>query len=70
MLNFDWLAGIPMDVAVWIFLSLFILIGILVMFVPREFIYQGVEHPRWWHNLKIWAIGDLVLIFLIYYIFY
>lgn len=69
MLNFNWLADIPTDSAKWIFLILFILIGVMVLFIPNKFIYEGIEKIRWFHNLKIWAIGLLGFIFVVYYIF-
>ncbi len=69
MLNFNWLADIPIDSAKWIFLVLFILIGVMVLFIPMKFIYEGLENIRWYHNLKIWAIGLLGFIFVVYYIF-
>jgi hypothetical protein len=69
MLNFDWLAGIPVETAKYIFLVLFIFIGILVSLIPKEYIYEGLENPRWYHNLKLWAWGDLILIFIVYLIF-
>ena len=69
MLNFDWLSGVSPEAAKWIFLILFVLIGVLVLLIPREYIYEGVEKGRWWHNLKLWAIGVLAFIFITYYIF-
>lgn len=69
MLNFNWLADIPIDSAKWIFLILFILIGVMVLLIPNKFIYEGIEKIRWFHNLKIWAIGLLGFIFVVYYIF-
>jgi hypothetical protein len=69
MLNFDWLAGISMVVAKWIFLVLFILIGLLVTRIPKAYIYEGIEIPRWYHNLKLWAWGVLAFIFVTYYVF-
>ncbi len=69
MLNFDWLTGISMPVAKMIFLGLFVFLGILVLLIPKSFIYEGVENPRWFHNIKIWAIGDLLFIFIVYFIF-
>lgn len=69
MLNFNWLADISMDSAKWIFLILFILIGVAILFIPDKFIYEGLDKIRWWHNLKIWAIGLLGFIFVVYYIF-
>jgi len=69
MLNFDWLTGIPMGVAKGVFLVLFAVIGLLVLMIPSDYIYEGLENPRWWHNLKLWAIADLAFIFITYYIF-
>jgi len=69
MLNFDWLTGIPMGIAKGVFLVLFAVIGLLVLMIPSDYIYEGLENPRWWHNLKLWAIADLAFIFITYYIF-
>jgi hypothetical protein len=69
MLNFDWLSGVSPAAAKGVFLVLFVVIGCLVLAVPREEIYAGVEHPRWWHNLKIWAILVLSMIFTTYLAF-
>jgi len=69
MLNFDWLTGIPMGIAKGVFLVLFAVTALLVLMIPSDYIYQGLENPRWWHNLKLWAIADLAFIFIIYYIF-
>jgi len=69
ILNFDWLAGLPVSVAKYVFLGLFVLIGIMVLLIPNDYIYKGVEKRKWWLNLKLWALGDLALIFITYYIF-
>ncbi len=69
MLNFDWLADIPIESAKWIFLTLFILIGVVIQTIPKKFIYEGITEVRWWHNLKLWAQGLLAFIFIVYYIF-
>lgn len=69
MLNFDWLQWVPMPAAKAVFLALFVLSGALVMMIPRAYIYEGIESPRWWHNLKLWALGVLAVIFTIYSIF-
>ena len=69
ILNFEWLAGVPIGAAKNVFLILFILIGILVLFIPNDYIYKGVEKRRWWLNLKLWALADLAFIFVTYYIF-
>jgi hypothetical protein len=69
MLNFDWLKGVSPAAAKMIFLGLFLVSGLLVMMIPKEYIYEGVTSPRWWHNLKLWALGVLAIIFTIYYTF-
>jgi hypothetical protein len=69
LLNFEWLTGVGMGTSKNVFLVLFVVIGILVLLIPKDYIYEGVENRRWWHNLKLWAIGDLAFIFITYYIF-
>ena len=69
VLNFDWLAGLSVGTAKNVFLSLFVFIGILVLLIPNDYIYKGVTKRKWWLNLKLWALGDLALIFITYYIF-
>ena len=69
VLNFEWLSGVSIGQAKSVFLVLFVLIGILVLFIPNDYIYQGVKKRRWWLNLKLWALADLALIFFTYYIF-
>ena len=69
MLNFDWLTGVSPTAAKAVFLSLFLVSGLLVTMIPKEYIYEGVERPCWCHNLKLWALGVLTIIFTIYYIF-
>jgi hypothetical protein len=69
MLNFDWLRAVPLPVAKAVFLTLFVVSGLLVLLIPKASILEGVEHPRWWHNLKLWALGVLAIIFTIYFLF-
>ncbi len=69
MLNFDWLRWVSMPAAKGVFLALFALSGLLVLMIPKGSILEGVENPRWWHNLKLWALGVLAVIFTIYSIF-
>ena len=69
MLNFDWLTWVSMPMAKGVFLALFAISGLLVLMIPKRSIYEGVENPRWWHNLKLWALGVLAIIFTIYVVF-
>jgi hypothetical protein len=69
MLNFDWLRGVSPGQAKLVFLVLFVVIGLLVLMVPKEYMYEGLECPRWWHNLKLWAWGVLLFIFVTYCVF-
>jgi hypothetical protein len=69
ILNFDWLAGISIGAAKNVFLVLFVLIGILVLLIPNDYVFQGAKKRRWWLNLKLWALCDLAFIFITYYIF-
>jgi hypothetical protein len=69
ILNFEWLAGVSIGAAKTVFLVLFILIGIVVLLIPNDYVYKGVEKRRWWLNLKLWALVDLAFIFITYYVF-
>jgi len=69
LLDLDWLKDVSPAAAKGVFLALFILSGLLVMAIPRQYIYEGVASPRWWHNLKLWALGVLAIISTIYCIF-
>jgi hypothetical protein len=69
MLNFDWLKWVSLPAAKGVFLALFAFSGLLVLMIPKASILEGVEDPRWWHNLKLWALGVLAIIFTIYSIF-
>jgi hypothetical protein len=69
MLNFDWLRWVSVPAAKGVFLGLFALSGLLVLLIPKASILEGVENPRWWHNLKLWALGVLAVIFTIYCVF-
>ncbi len=71
MLNFDWLSDVSQESAKLVFLVLFVLIGVLVVFIPNDYIFEGVKKKdrHWWINLKLWAITVLAILFLIYYIF-
>ena len=69
ILNFEWLTGVSIGAAKNVFLVLFILIGILVLLIPNDYVYKGIDKRRWWLNLKLWALVDLAFIFVTYYVF-
>lgn len=71
MLNFDWLSGVSQENAKNIFLILFVIIGFLVLLIPNDYAYEGVKKSdrHWYNNLKLWSIGSLAILFVIYYIF-
>lgn len=68
MFNFDWLSGISQETAKIIFLCLYAVIGLLLLLLPNEYIYQGVakENRHWWNNLKLWSIAVLSILAAIY----
>ena len=69
MLNFEWLSGVSLETAKWVFLVLFIAIGVLVLMIPADYVFEGARKRRWWYDLRLWAIGVLASIFFTYYIF-
>jgi len=69
ILNFEWLTGVSIGAAKNVFLLLYVLIGVLVLLIPNDYIYEGLKKRKWWLNLKLWALGDLAFIFITYYIF-
>ena len=71
MLNFDWLASVPVESAKWFFYGLFILIGLLIIIIPNEYIFEGIEvkDRHWWMNLKIWALAVLSILYYTYFLF-
>lgn len=69
VLNFDWLGGIPVGAAKWVFLLLFVAIGVLVLRIPADYVFEGVSHRRWYRDLRLWGIGVLAFIFVTYYVF-
>ena len=46
MLNFDWLAGVSQESAKMVFLVMFVLIGVVILFIPNDYIFQGIEKKR------------------------
>lgn len=66
VLNFEWSHDVTPFQAKAVFLVLFLVIGFLVLLAPKAYVYQGLKRPRWYHNLKLWAWGVLLFIFVTY----
>lgn len=71
MLNFDWLSGVSQETAKMIFMGLYGLIGILVLMIPNEYVFEGLEkeEQHWYYNLKLWSLAVLAILASIYYHF-
>lgn len=69
MLNFEFLSQISAGTAKMIIIALFGIIIGLVWLVRRDFILQGVDRPRGWHNLRLWATVVVLLLASIYLYF-
>lgn len=71
MLNFDWLSDVSPEMAKMVFFVLFGLIGVLVLLIPNDYVYEGIkkEDRHWWNNLKLWSLGVLSILAFVYYIF-
>jgi len=69
MLDFSWLSSVSPEDAKLVFLGLFILIGLLIIRIPADYVWRGVERRCWWMNLKLWSILVLGTIFTTYLIF-
>ncbi len=71
ILNFEWLSGIDVDHAKYIFLTLFVLIAVVILNIPNAYIYEGIDDNdrHWYMNLKLWALIALGSIFYTYWIF-
>ena len=69
MLNFDWLASVSMPAARAVFLVLFVVIGLVIQLIPGHRVYEGVERPRWFHDVRLWAWLVLGVIFVTYSVF-
>ena len=71
MLNFDWLSEVSQETAKMIFFLLYLLVGLLVLSIPNEYVFQGLpkEDRQWYRNLKYWSLAVLGILATIYYLF-
>ncbi|GBD94341.1 hypothetical protein BMS3Abin05_01947 [bacterium BMS3Abin05] len=61
MLNFNFLANVPLIWAKVIVLILFAVIFILVWLLPMDYIYKGAPDRKLIRNLKLWATLLVIL---------
>ena len=61
MLNFNFLANVPLIWAKVIVLILFAVIFILVWLLPMDYIYKGATDRKLIRNLKLWAALLVIL---------
>ncbi len=66
ILDFDWLSFVPVEVARWGFLVLFLGIAFLILWIPADYIFEGTKKRHWWCDLRLWAIGVLAMLFFTY----
>ncbi len=71
MLNFDWLSDVTPETAKIIFIGLYVFIGVMVLMLPNDYVYEGVkkEDRHWYNNLKIWSVAVLSILATVYYQF-
>lgn len=56
MLNFNWLAGVPLVWAKALIICCFIIPAAFALALKKDYIYAGAEDRAWWRNLKIWIV--------------
>ena len=50
-----WLGSLSMTTALGCTIGLFVVAGIWVWSLPKEFIFRGAPSRKWWCDLRIWA---------------
>ena len=56
----DWLGSLPMSVAVACAIGLFVVAGLWVWTLRREFIFRGAPDQKRWRDLRLWAMVVLL----------
>lgn len=68
-LNFQWLAGVPLEWAKAAALVTFIGIGLAAWLFPKAYIFEGAPTISWWRDIRWWASGILVIQIILYMVF-
>jgi hypothetical protein len=61
-----WLSSLPMSVAIACAIGLFVVAGIWVWTLRREFIFRGAPDQKWWRDLRLWSMIVLLPYITIY----
>lgn len=56
MLNFNWLADVPLTWARFFVILAFMAPLVFTLRLKRDYIFLGTTDRRPWRNLKLWAI--------------
>jgi len=62
----DWLGSLPMSVAMFCAVGLFVLAGIWVWTLKADFIFRGAPDRSRWRDLRIWSMIVLLPYITIY----
>ncbi|MCA9232244.1 MAG: hypothetical protein KDA57_16470 [Planctomycetales bacterium] len=62
----NWLASLPMWVAVACAIGLFVIAGLWVWTLRTEFIFRDAPDRHWWRDLRLWAMVVLAPYITIY----
>ncbi len=62
----QWLGSLPMSVAMVCAIGLFVVAGVWVWTLRREFIFRGAPDQQCWRDLRIWSMIVLLPYIAIY----
>ena len=51
-----WLGSLPMSVAMGCAIGLFVIAGLWVWTLRRDFIFRGAPGQEWWRDLRLWSM--------------
>jgi hypothetical protein len=61
VLDFQWAAGLSDGAVRGLFLAFFALTAVFVLAQRRDYVYQGAPDQAWWRDLRLWAMGILLV---------
>ena len=62
----EWIGGLPSWAGVACAVGLFVLAGLWVLTLKREYVYVGAPDRRRWRDLRLWALLVLLPYIIIY----